>query len=186
MTNGKGMTVNPVQMEKGSARAARLAICALFFTNGMFFANVVPRYPELKDLFALPDSTYGLTIALSSCGAIVSGLWAGRVNRRFPSAQVAGWGTVGIATAVMVMGAAAWFQQMTTPSSAAYAFLAVGFALCGVCDSVTDVAQNAHALRVQHLYGRPIIHSFHAAWSLGAVALLCVNIILPRRPEAGE
>jgi hypothetical protein len=37
-------------------------------------------------------------------------------------------------------------------------------------DSITDVAQNSHALRVQRLYGRSIINSFHAVWSIGAVA----------------
>jgi Na+/melibiose symporter-like transporter len=40
----------------------------------------------------------------------------------------------------------------------------------GLIDSVTDVAQNAHGLRVQRRYGRSIINSFHAVWSLGAVA----------------
>lgn len=36
-------------------------------------------------------------------------------------------------------------------------------------DSITDVAQNAHALRVQRNYGRSILNSFHAVWSIGAV-----------------
>lgn len=36
-------------------------------------------------------------------------------------------------------------------------------------DALTDVAQNAHGLRVQRLYGRSILNSFHAIWSIGAV-----------------
>jgi hypothetical protein len=39
----------------------------------------------------------------------------------------------------------------------------------GLCDSVTDVAQNAHGLRVQRVYGRSIINSLHAVWSVGAM-----------------
>jgi hypothetical protein len=41
--------------------------------------------------------------------------------------------------------------------------------LTGACDAITDVAQNAHGLRVQRRFGRSIINSFHAIWSIGAV-----------------
>lgn len=41
--------------------------------------------------------------------------------------------------------------------------------LAGAMDAITDVAQNAHGLRVQRRYGRSIINSFHAIWSIGAV-----------------
>jgi hypothetical protein len=41
--------------------------------------------------------------------------------------------------------------------------------VAGGADAVTDVAQNAHGLRVQRRYGRSIINSFHAVWSAGAV-----------------
>ena len=34
---------------------------------------------------------------------------------------------------------------------------------------LADVSQNAHGLRVQEAYGRSILNSFHALWSLGAV-----------------
>ena len=34
---------------------------------------------------------------------------------------------------------------------------------------MTDVAQNAHGLRVQRNYGRSIINSLHAVWSVGAI-----------------
>src|SRR5699024_6761182 len=40
----------------------------------------------------------------------------------------------------------------------------------GGLDAVVDVAQNAHGLRVQRLYGRSIVNSFHALWSIGAIA----------------
>ena len=39
----------------------------------------------------------------------------------------------------------------------------------GEHDAITDVAQNSHGLRVQRLYGRSILNSFHAVWSSGAV-----------------
>jgi MFS family permease len=47
--------------------------------------------------------------------------------------------------------------------------LAAALFLAGACDAVVDVAQNAHALRVQRRYGRSILNSFHATWSAGSV-----------------
>ncbi len=36
-------------------------------------------------------------------------------------------------------------------------------------DAITDISMNAHGLRVQKLYGRTILNSFHGWWSIGAV-----------------
>ncbi|WP_235027561.1 MFS transporter, partial [Dietzia psychralcaliphila] len=41
--------------------------------------------------------------------------------------------------------------------------------LFGLCDALTDVAMNAHGIRVQLRHGRSLINRFHAVWSLGAV-----------------
>src|SRR5699024_11495619 len=47
--------------------------------------------------------------------------------------------------------------------------LALTLLMAGACDAITDVAQNAHGLRVQREYRRSTINSFHAVWSIGAV-----------------
>jgi hypothetical protein len=47
--------------------------------------------------------------------------------------------------------------------------LAAALFVAGASDAITDVAQNAHGLRVQRNYGRSIINSFHALWAVGAI-----------------
>lgn len=49
-----------------------MAICALFFTNGLLIGSLVLRFPEIKDVFGLSASVYGVTIALSSLGGILA------------------------------------------------------------------------------------------------------------------
>ncbi|MCW1057094.1 hypothetical protein OJ928_11360, partial [Streptococcus anginosus] len=49
-------------------------------------------------------------------------------------------------------------------------FFAAGMFLGGACDAATDVGQNAHGLRVQRHYGRSIINTVHATWSVGAMS----------------
>jgi hypothetical protein len=47
--------------------------------------------------------------------------------------------------------------------------LAVCLFVGGSLDAIADGAQNANGLRVQRLYSRSILNSFHAIWSVGAV-----------------
>ncbi|MGZ6780400.1 MAG: MFS transporter, partial [Mycobacterium sp.] len=139
-------------------RRARAAVAALFLTNGAIFANLLPRYPEIKADLALSNAEYGMAIAAFSGGALVAGLTAGALVRRFQSSRVAVAGSIGIAAFVFVAALA--------PSALA---LASALFVAGASDAITDVAQNAHALRLQRMYGRSIINSLHAVWSAGAV-----------------
>ncbi|MCW2552501.1 MAG: fucose permease [Mycobacterium sp.] len=135
-----------------------MAVAAMFLTNGAIFANLVPRYPELKTELALTNTEYGIVVAAFPVGALVAGLTAGAIIRRLTSARTTLLCTIGIALSVFAAGLA------TTPVLLA-ALLFAG----GLCDSVADVAQNAHGLRVQRVYGRSIINSLHAVWSVGAM-----------------
>ncbi len=141
-----------------ASRRARLAVSALFLTNGALFANILPRYPEIKAALGLDNVGYGLAIAAFPAGAIAAGLLAAVLIRRVGSGRIAVFGT--IATGLGILAAA------LAPNGALFA---VALFLGGASDAITDVAQNAHGLRVQKRYGRSIINSFHAIWSIGAV-----------------
>jgi MFS family permease len=139
-------------------RHARAAVAALFLTNGALFANVVPRYPEIKESLAASNAVLGTALAGFPLGALLAGLFAAAAISRFRSSRVAALGIVLLAAATVLVA--------TVPSW--YALAAVLF-LAGALDAVVDVAQNAHGLRVQRLYGRSIVNSFHGVWSIGAV-----------------
>ena len=141
-----------------AVRRARAAVAALFFTNGAIYANLIPRLPEIKGALELSDTVYGLSIAAMPAGALLSGLAAATLIRRIGSGRLAVFGSVVLAVAMLVAGLA--------PAPAVFA---LSLFVVGMLDSVVDVAQNTHGLRVQRRYGRSIINSFHAVWSLGAV-----------------
>lgn len=146
-----------VDVDRRTSRA-RVAVSAMFLTNGAIFANLVPRFPELKTELALSNTSYGIVVAAFPVGALVAGIAAGAVIRRLTSARTGLLCTIGIAVLVCAAGLS------TTPVLLA-ALLFGG----GACDAVTDVAQNTHGLRVQRAYGRSIINSLHAVWSAGAM-----------------
>jgi len=140
------------------ARRARIAVGVLFFTNGALISNLLPRYPEIKDDLGLTNTAFGAAVAAYPLGALLLGLTAGILIRRFRSSRVAIAATVITAIGLLLVGVApGWIV------------LALALFLAGAMDSITDVAQNSHGLRVQRLYKRSIINSFHAIWSIGAV-----------------
>ena len=139
-------------------RNARVAVSVLFLTNGAMFTNLLPRYPEIKATLGTSNTVFGLSVAAFPAGALLSGLAAAALIRRFTSARVAVFSS-------LVIGAFAFLAGL---APVAWVF-ALALFIAGAADSLTDVAQNAHALQVQRVYGRSIINSLHALWSVGAV-----------------
>ena len=137
---------------------ARAGVCLVFLANGLGFANLVPRFPEIVAGLGLSKSDFGQAVAAASFGALVAGLAASWLISRLTSAKVASLGMLVVALALLGAGLArSWLV------------LAVCMLVVGGTDSIVDVAQNAHGLRVQRRWGASIVTSFHASWSLGAV-----------------
>ena len=137
---------------------ARAGVCLVFLANGLGFANLVPRFPEIVVHLGLSKSAFGQAVAAVGVGALVAGLAASWLISRLTSARVASLGMLVVALALLGAGLA--------PS---WGVLAVCLLIVGGTDSIVDVAQNAHGLRVQRRWGASIVTSFHASWSLGAV-----------------
>ncbi|TXK40291.1 MFS transporter [Nonomuraea sp. C10] len=140
------------------ARRARVAVAALFLTNGAVFFNIVPRYPQIKADLGVTNAVFGTALAGYPLGALLAGLLAGAAIRRFRSARVAAFGIVLTTIATLVLP--------LVPNWVAFGGVLF---VVGALDAIVDVAQNAHGLRVQRLYRRSIVNSLHGLWSVGAV-----------------
>ncbi len=138
---------------------ARAAVAACFFLNAVFYANVVPRLPEVKAQLGLSSTALGAALAALPLGALLAGLSSAALIRRFGSGRVASFGLV-------ALGATVW----TVSVAPNWLGLAAALLVVGALDAIIDVAQNAHGLRVQRLYRRSILNAFHGIWSIGAVA----------------
>lgn len=137
---------------------ARLGISLQFFTNGALVGTLLPHYPQIKDAFGLSNTAFGLLVIAFALGSVLTAAYAGRVIRRFGPMQVATLGTIGLAVMLAVAASSPWLW-----------LLFLGLFLAGAVDPILDSGQNIHGLRVERAYGRTIINSLHAIWSLGAV-----------------
>ena len=153
------------------ARRARWGVVMLFWLNGVAWSSILPRYPEIKESLRLDDQWWGIAVAIGPVGGLVAGLVTAALIRRYSSAWVS--------VVSQVVGIA--MLNLIGNAPAAWVF-AVGVFLMASLDTLTDISMNAHGLRVQELYGRPILNSFHGWWSIGAV---CGGFIGSAARQAG-
>lgn len=139
-------------------RRARYAVGATFAINGLTFANLVPRYPEIVADLGLDNAAFGAAVAAWPLGALLSGLLAGVAVTRWTSKRV----IVGASLAMSVLLAGVGWA----PSWLA---LAAVFLCVGLVDALIDIANNAQGLWVQRRLGTSIITGLHGLWSVGAV-----------------
>ncbi|HVZ00376.1 MAG TPA: MFS transporter [Dongiaceae bacterium] len=136
----------------------RLAVTALFLANGsgvgLWAATIAPIKIEL----GLTDFQLSLALLAFAVGAIMTMTVTGHIQARFGSARVAL--IAGLLFAV-VLPVPALMPNLWTLAAAILAF--------GACNGAMDVAMNGHGAVVERLRGRPIMSSFHAAFSLGCL-----------------
>lgn len=141
------------------ASRARTGVFGYFFLSGLVMGMWAAGLPTLNDRLHLGPALLGSVLLLTSGGALVSMLIAGRLVDRWSSRLICWIG--GPLSAVVLLGPA------LAPSYAWLAGLAVVF---GLGLGITEVAMNVHSVEVEQRYGRPIISAFHGVWSLGGAA----------------
>lgn len=149
------------QVAPGTAtapRLARVAVSTIFFTNGALVANWFARIPDVKHTLALSEGTFSIALLSMAVGALLAQPTAGWVIGKLGSRKV---------TSVMAL---TFCATLLLPGFAPNLPLLMGaLFLVGAANGSLDVAMNAQAALVEGRYGRPIMNSFHALWSLGGL-----------------
>jgi len=136
---------------------ARVATATVFALHAVVFGSWTPHIPLVKDRIGLHDGTLGLALLGAPVGSVLAMTVVGTVIARWGSRRVMIATMVGYGLAAPALGLA---------DSLARLFLAL--LLLGAFQGSLDIAMNAQAVAVETAYGRPIMSSFHACWSLGA------------------
>ena len=138
---------------------ARAATVSLFLASGAGIGAWAACIPAIKGGLRLSDSALGVALLAFAAGAIFAMPSAGWLGVRFGSHRVA------IAAGCLFAGG------LLFPGMASNLPVLIGVALfLGMGNGVLDVAMNAHATAVERGWGRPIMSSFHAAFSLGGLS----------------
>jgi MFS family permease len=153
-------------------RTHRAAIAGAFLVQGMLFISLTLRLPQLKELFDLDELQLAglmlLLVLLAGAGSVAAELLA----RRRDSA-------LALRVALGLLGVGMALIGLAARGSGVLPLLVVGMAVYGLGLGANDAASNMQAVAVEHLLGRPVLPSFHAAWTAGGLVATVGAIALP-------
>jgi predicted MFS family arabinose efflux permease len=152
---------------------SRLAAAAGFLTQGFVFISLTTRLPKVQDHWHYSDTTLSLLLLMMVLLAGLGSVAAETACRRVDSAVLLRTGLLGIAVSVPVF-AVAPNQGVLIGSMAVY----------GVSLGAVDATTNMQAVALEHLYHRPILPSFHGAWTLGGFLGSAVALAMGDLPVA--
>ncbi|MYR61735.1 MFS transporter, partial [Streptomyces sp. SID625] len=136
----------------------RIALTAFFALDGFVFAGWVVRIPAIKEQTHSSTGALGLALLGVSAGAVVTMTLTGRLCRRYGSHLVT------VVCAVLLSLSVA-LPPLTHSALALGAVLLVfGAAYGGI-----NVAFNSAAVDLVAALRRPVMPTFHAAFSLGGM-----------------
>ncbi|MFI2760751.1 MFS transporter [Streptomyces echinatus] len=138
--------------------ALRVAITAFFALDGFVFAGWVVRIPDIKEQTHASTGALGLALLGVSAGAVLTMTLTGRLCRRYGSHPV----TV-VCMVVLTLSVALPPLTRSAPQLGAVLLL-FGAAYGGV-----NVAFNSAAVDLVAALRKPVMPSFHAAFSLGGM-----------------
>ncbi|MGA4799913.1 MFS transporter [Streptomyces lavendulocolor] len=136
----------------------RTALTLFFALDGFLFAGWVVRIPAIKQQTGASTGDLGLALLGVSAGAVVTMTLTGRLCRRFGSHPVT------VASAVLLSLSIALPALTHSAGALGLVLLVFGTAYGGI-----NVAMNSAAVDLVAALRRPVMPTFHAAFSLGGM-----------------
>lgn len=134
----------------------RVALCPLLVLYGTLIGTWTARIPAIKAQLGLSDGRLSIALVGLALGAVTGMQLAGRLVDRYgsrrtmiPAALIDGCFLLPVAAA----------PNLTTLTTALFAF--------GVIHGILNIAMNARGVEIERAAHRPIMSSFHAAYSIG-------------------
>lgn len=140
-------------------RWTRFAIALFFFADGLMLGSWASRIPAVQAQAHITNAGLGLALFASSLGALIAMPVAGRLCERVGSRPVI--------VAALVLASASLFGAASAGGAPGLGVALFGF---GAGFGSINVAANAQGVALERVYGRAILSSFHAAFSVGGLA----------------
>jgi MFS family permease len=151
------------------AERARLGVAVVFILNGLCFASVVSRLPDVRADLALSNGGLGLLLLSIAMGSLLALPSSGWLIDRWSASTVVRGGSLLVAAGLIVAAAGTTFF-------ASVPVVALGFFVNGLGTGVWDVAMNVEGAAVERELRRSIMPRFHAGWSGGSILGATVGV----------
>jgi MFS family permease len=149
-------------MTAAELRRARIGVLAYFFVLGAATATWSARLPAIKQSLQLSDGRLGLALFAVPAGAVLTLAMSGRLVDAFGAVRVARIAGVAVCATLVTIGIG--------PETGDLAVLIAALVCYGAVAGLLDVSMNTCGARLEVAYGRPIMSSLHAGYSIAGLA----------------
>ncbi|MEV0639505.1 MFS transporter [Streptomyces sp. NPDC050619] len=139
-------------------RRGRASLAFSFFAQGVAFALLVTRIPAIQDRYGVSDALLPAFLAAVPVLAGVGSVTTEQLVKRIPPSRVLRWSQPVVLLALLGVGLG---ERMLE--------LALSLAAFGLAVGALDASMNMLGVSLQRSYGRSIMLSFHAVYSLGGI-----------------
>jgi MFS family permease len=143
-------------------RQARVAVFSYFFVLGVATATWSARLPAIKEALHLSDGRLGLALFAVPAGSVLTLPVSGRIADRFGAIRVTRIAGAACPAALVPIGLG--------PQTGSLVVLVAALACYGAVAGLLDVSMNACGATLEIAYGRPILSSLHAGYSIAGLA----------------
>lgn len=153
-----------------SRNRIRIAVSLFYFCQGLAFASWASRIPDIKTALNLSDAQLGTLLFALPLGQLMTMPLSGKLVTLYGSERVLRIAAPLYALVLTCIGLAGNSWQL---GGALLAF--------GIVGNMCNISVNTQGVAAEKLYGRPIMTSFHGAWSIAGftgalIGLLMINL----------
>ncbi|MDX3804409.1 MFS transporter [Streptomyces sp. AK04-3B] len=139
-------------------RRGRASLAFSFFAQGVAFALLVTRIPAIQDRYGVSDALLPAFLAAVPILAGVGSVTTEQLVKRIPPSRLLRWSQPVVLLALLGVGAGRGMAE-----------LGAALAVFGLAVGALDASMNMLGVSLQRTYGRSIMLSFHAVYSLGGI-----------------
>lgn len=139
-------------------RRGRASLAFSFFAQGVAFALLVTRIPAVQDRYGISDALLPVFLAAVPILAGVGSVTTEQLVKRVRPSRVLRWSQPVVLLALLGVGAGDRLAEV-----------AVCLGVFGLAVGALDASMNMLGVSLQRAYGRSIMLSFHAAYSMGGI-----------------
>lgn len=131
----------------------------MFFLQGTAISSWVTEIPATQKALGLDPAALSIALIGTSLGSFLILPVSGWIAPRLGSRLSAYYGCIGLAIALPLIGLAPSLPLLT-----------LALAFYGASNGLNNIGINVHGVAIEERYGRPVMSSFHAIFSLGEMS----------------
>ncbi|WP_159799875.1 MFS transporter [Flavobacterium sp. MK4S-17] len=145
----------------------RLAVSLFYFSMGLTFATWASRIPDIKEKLGLSEAELGTVLFAIPLGQLLMMPFSGRIVVRYGSSKTVVVGIIFYMLAMVTLGFADEVWQ-----------LMLSLFFFGIFSNFTNISVNTQGILTEAIFRRPIMSSFHGAWSLAGFTGALIGLLM--------